>query len=133
MTSPPQRPTNTSPCATATPCTFGTIWPLFIAAIMTPRGPPYPGSAVRSFDLFGASYDRCVRFWTGAARGGSRPFEEMTMRSVLWKSVVATLVLTMSGAVGAGKSSATGGVGPGFRYIGPLAIGPDETLFVADS
>jgi hypothetical protein len=46
---------------------------------------------------------------------------------------VTALVLATSGSLTGVVSTATSGSGPTFKYIGPLAFGPDGVLFAADS
>lgn len=46
---------------------------------------------------------------------------------------IAALVMATSGAPDAVSSTPTSGQGPTFKYIGTLAFGPDDVLFVADA
>lgn len=47
-------------------------------------------------------------------------------------TLVVALALAMSGAPRA-QNSVTTEIGPPFQHIGPLAVGPDDTLFAADA
>jgi hypothetical protein len=56
------------------------------------------------------------------------------MRSRLLKcACVLLLVAATSGTPTAQNAAVTSGVGPTFRYLGPLTFGPDAVLFAADS
>jgi hypothetical protein len=60
--------------------------------------------------------------------------KEFAMRYVFLKlALVVAVASLMSGSISAQTSSVGHSKGPHFRYIGPLAIGPNDTLFAADS
>ena len=56
------------------------------------------------------------------------------MRSIPFKlALMVALAVAMSGTPGAQDSTKTPYVGPTFQYIGPLAVGPNDTLFAGDA
>src|SRR5712692_537834 len=56
------------------------------------------------------------------------------MRSTCCKlALIATLAIATTGSSTAASSTATTGTGPTFKFIGTLAFGPNDVLFVADA
>src|SRR2546428_10170105 len=55
------------------------------------------------------------------------------MRFIIKLSLIVTVAMGLSVAGMAEDHAATSGTGPSFKYLGPLALGPDGVVFAADS